>query len=292
MKKKIAKLLALGMSIALVFSLAACGGTEDPATSSEDTSNQVVDASGEVPEPVSGDEAATGESGESVEDPSAAQGENTPTPGGGNEGGGTTGITSPGSDVNAAVALYNSGISGVSLSGSAVRTLDSASAIVNLLDIPGVREAFDWNSPQGISDRLQNLDAGSVASVSSNVNGDTLTMKFNLKDFHGTHTAAHGAGGFMYFFTIGEAKTIVQDIGHQLGGESFTIQVFEDDKDTFLDLSKGVFTVNVSMSTGKVTSAELSFSEYIEAAVKAPITGPIAIPATAKVSGHGTVNWA
>ncbi len=277
MNKKIAKLLALGMSIALVFSLAACGDTTETPDEPETTTEEVIPTEAPaVP--------ATGESESVSESVSGEQPTQAPA---------TVTVASPGSDVAKAVELYNNAISGTSLSAKAVRTLDSAKvmSVINLLDIEGVRESFDWNSPQGISDKLVSLNAGDIASVSSQDSGNTITMDFTLKDFHGTNTAAHGDGGYMYFFTISEAATIVADIGHKLGGDSMNITTYETDKGTFLDLTEGKFKVIVDKTTGKVTSAELSFSESIEAKVNAPIKGPIAIDATAKVAGHGTATW-
>lgn len=279
MKKKIAKLLALGMSIALVFSLAACADDTNPDV--PETTTEAVTTTEPQAEPATGDsesESASAAESESGEQPSDAP---------------TVNITNPGSDVAKAVELYNNGIAGTNLSAKATRALDSAKvmAVINLLEIEGVRESFDWTSPQSVPDKLVALNAGDIASVSSNDDGSTITMEFTLKDFHGTNTAAHGDGGFMYFFTISEAATVVADIGHKLGGDSMNITTYETDKGTFLDLSKGTLKVSVNKSTGKVTSAELSFSEAIEAKVNAPIKGPIAIDATAKVEGHGTVTW-
>ena len=82
MKKNLTKLLALMMALALVFSLAACGGNDDPDPSNDPSNNPVGESvdSSETVAPGDTDPSATNEDPSATNtDPSASEGDTTTT---------------------------------------------------------------------------------------------------------------------------------------------------------------------------------------------------------------------
>lgn len=270
MNKKIAKLLALGMSIAMVFSLAACGddtadepSTEAPTTTEATTETPAVPATGES-ESVS--ESATGEQ------PSQAP----------------EGITNPGSDVNAAVTLYNDAIAKAGFSTANVKRTWGGSKVTIVGDladlddrvVPMFEEAAEETITPG------SINAGDIASVSSTDNGDSITMNFTLKDAALGENAAVGDSSYPYFITFDSGNSLVQKIANAITNGALTIELKKEG--TTISLSGGSITATVDKASGTMTALSCSVSEQIDSRAKASgIPGSL----SAMVKGSATVSF-
>lgn len=286
MKKTLLSVLALMLCAVMVFSFAACGGKDDPETTSEPP----VENSTEAP---SGDETAApteAPSGDATVAPTEA-----PTAGKTDVAGPTEAkpIAKP-ADLAAGVKLYNEALAKAKCSSANVnRSLNSATIIGIPLDSftnpkGGVSKMFAEGSGNTAA-KLSALAAGDVASYTVAENGNTYVMTFKLKDStKNNQTAKLGKGGFMYYFTLDEVEKVVMQIGHAIGGDYFDVQVYKD-QSTF-DLKNGVFTVTVDKTTGKMTAAKLSLVQNIVGKCNAPINGK-KINATAKIEGKATVDF-
>lgn len=305
MKKNLTKLLALMMALALVFSLAACGG--DPAEEeSTGPSNAVVgesDTDAAVPDESNTDPSNTDPS--AAEDPSdtapvseqdsqTADEPGTKAPAG-NEGGGAAANKAP-SGVAEIVKAYNAGIVTMK-SASMNRTLDAGRVyrekeipIVGKIDLnlgseQGVKDAFSNNGQATqISDKkLYNVNASDVSSATCKESGNNYIFTINLKSKTlDVNSAKHGDGGYSYFIDKAEATTVVASMlkAFHLPG-SATI------KGGTVTLSKGVIVATVSKSSGKISKVNYSFAESVVA--EASYFGVAIDEAT--ITGHGTVNY-
>ncbi len=305
MKKNLTKLLALMMALALVFSLAACGG--DPAEEeSTGPSNAVVgesDTDAAVPDESNTDPSNTDPS--AAEDPSdtapvseqdsqTADEPGTKAPAG-NGGGGAAANKAP-SGVAEIVKAYNAGIVTMK-SASMNRTLDAGRVyrekeipIVGKIDLnlgseQGVKDAFSNNGQATqISDKkLYNVNASDVSSATCKESGNNYIFTINLKSKTlDVNSAKHGDGGYSYFIDKAEATTVVASMlkAFHLPG-SATI------KGGTVTLSKGVIVATVSKSSGKISKVNYSFAESVVA--EASYFGVAIDEAT--ITGHGTVNY-
>lgn len=281
MKKKIAKLLALGMSIALVFSLAACGGNGDTNESESQSESQSVaaDVTDDSAVPASEDASASAASESSDEGSSA----NPDTPV-------TGGITSPGSDVNAAVTLYNNGVSqsGFTTANVQLKWGGSDAGILGDLNGPSLGNggvATEFEKPRSFSVTPGAINAGDIASVSSADNGSTITMTFTLKATSGDASSQYGYGSYPYFITFADANQLVKEIGNG----TFGLDIVMKEDGATLQLDGGTITATIDKASGKMTALS---SEISGETVKGKATlSAFPLGVTATIWGSGSVTF-
>ncbi len=288
MRKNLAKLIALMMALVLVFSFAACGGNdEEPTTTSAD--NEVVTEDAGTPGEI-GDTSASDETGDTAAsgetDNTAAPGEtgktdtDTPAPGG---------VAAP-SDKAAGVKLFNDALGKVSSTTTYVdRKLTKCDATIvgNLDKLGPVSETFAKGSGN-VNVKLSSLSAGDVKDYSYTTSGNNYVMTFKLGTVNGSTNLKHGNGGYMYFLTMDEIATVVNQIGKQIGGNSFSIEMYKDQSS--ISLQGGTLTVTVDKTTGKMSKAVITFKEVIDGKCKAKV-GPLPANITADLVGEGTVTF-
>lgn len=271
MNKKIAKLLALGMSIAMVFSLAACGDNtaDEPSTEAPTTTEATTEAPA-VP--------ATGESesvSETGEQPTQAPGETA-----------AAGITNPGSDVNAAVALYNDAVAKSGFTTANVQRTWGGSKVTIVGDLanldPKVTQMFNEPAVESVTPKA--INAGDIASVSSKDNGDSVTMNFTLKNATLGENAALGDASYPYFITFDSGNTLVQNIAHSIT-DAISIELKKEG--TTITLSGGSISATVDKASGKMTALSCKVSEQIDSHAKVTALPPL----TAMVKGSAEVSF-
>ena len=295
MNKKIAKLLALGMSIALVFSLAACGDTTETPDEPETTTEEVITT--EAPaEPVTGEAESVSES-ESGE-PASTEAPGVPT------------------DKTGIVNLFNSAVDKISSTSATYdRTIATSGGLVNAM---GYKLKFDQNGDEsaqwqydvlsGNFDRkgepLENpvftkLDSSAVANAIAKDNGDSISIDITLNDTTVNQstdsgsgaTDGWGTGGYMYFVNFNMMDELLTKVikGPKYNYETkvggFDLPLNPSLKDATFTLTGGQLTATLTKD-GKLTSASVSFSETLEANAK--VSG---LPADCYFTGSGTVNF-
>lgn len=286
MRKNLAKLIALMMALVLVFSFAACGGDKDEQPS--DTTNEAVvntedtAASGETGDTAASDGTSdTAAPGESKQDDATNKTDpDTPAPGG---------VAAP-SDKAAGVKLFNDALGKVSSTTTYVdRKLTKCDATIvgNLDKLGPVSETFAKGSGN-VNVKLSSLSAGDVKDYSYTTSGNNYVMTFKLGTVNGSTNLKHGNGGYMYFLTMDEIATVVNQIGKQIGGNSFSIEMYKDQSS--ISLQGGTLTVTVDKTTGKMSKAFLTFKEVIDGKCKAKV-GPLPANITADLVGEGTVTF-
>lgn len=270
MKKKIAKLLALGMSIALVFSLAACADNTDPEP---ETTTEAVTTTEPQAEPATGESESVSES-ESGEQPSDAPE--------------AQGITNPGSDVNAAVALYNDAIAKAGFSTANVQRTWGGSQVTIVGDLADLDSKVVSMFEEAATESVKpgSISAGDIASVSSTDNGDSITMNFTLKDASLGENAALGDASYPYFITFDSGNSLVQKIANAITNGALTIELKKEG--TTISLSGGSIAATVDKASGTMTALSCSVSEQIDSRAKAS-----ALPGSlsAMVKGSATVSF-
>lgn len=279
MKKKIAKLLALGMSIALVFSLAACNDNTEPDESESQSESQsvAVDVTDDSAVPASEDASASAASESSDEGSSASN--DTPS---------TGGITSPGSDVNAAVTLYNNAIGQAGFTTANVQRSWGGSQVTIVGDLADLddRVVSMFEEPATESVTPGAISAGDIASVSSTDNGSTITMNFTLKDASLGENAAIGDASYPYFITFDSGNALVQNIANTITGGSLSIELRKEG--TTISLSGGSISATVDKASGKMTALSCQVSEQIDSRAKASgLPGSL----SAMVKGSASVSF-
>lgn len=286
MRKNLAKLIALMMALVLVFSFAACGGDKDEQPS--DTTNEAVVNTEDTAAPgETGDTAAsdgtsdTAAPGESKQDDATNKTDpDTPAPGG---------VAVP-SDKAAGVKLFNDALGKVSSTTTYVdRKLTKCDATIvgNLDKLGPVSETFAKGSGN-VNVKLSSLSAGDVKDYSYTTSGNNYVMTFKLGTVNGSTNLKHGNGGYMYFLTMDEIATVVNQIGKQIGGNSFSIEMYKDQSS--ISLQGGTLTVTVDKTTGKMSKAVITFKEVIDGKCKAKV-GPLPANITADLVGEGTVTF-
>lgn len=281
MKKNLAKLIALMMALVLVFSFAACGGNEDePSTAPADT--EVVGTEDAVTPDETGDTAnseADSNAGDSQAPADSKNDDKAP------EGG----VAKP-ADKAAGVKLYNDALGKVSGTKTYVdRKLTKADAtmIGDLNSLGPVSESFAKGSGN-VNVKLSALNAGDVTNYSISENGNNYVMTFTLGTKKGGTDLKHGQAGYMYFLTMDEIATVVNQIGKQIGGDAFNIDMYKDKSS--ISLQGGKLVVTVDKTTGKMSTAVLSFTEVIDGKCRAKV-GPLPANITADLVGQGTVTF-
>lgn len=288
MRKNLAKLIALMMALVLVFSFAACGGNdEEPTTTSAD--KEVVTEDAVTPDETgdtAGSEDASANDSQAASDSQAADSNNAGTQGGSTST--STAIAQPKTTAEG-VKVFNDALAKVSGTKTTVqRELTKAKvSILDLNDITngGASKSFAAGSGP-VNVKLSSLNASSVSSFSCTPSGSNYVMTFNLKETSGGASMKHGQGGYMYFLTMSEISDVVMQIGHELGGEGFNVNI--NTAKTTLTLTGGKLVVTVNKDTGKMSSAVLSFTENIDGKCT---TSLLPGNLTADLVGKGTVTF-
>lgn len=291
MRKNLAKIIALLMALVLVFSFAACGGDEEPTETN--TENGAVTEDAAVPgdadntadaaasEGASGDTQASGDS-QAASNNDATQGGSTSTSGG---------VAVPNTTAEG-VKLYNDALAKVSgTSATVTRKLTKKDlTIVGDLDKLTNGEASKQFAAGGgnlAGAKLSSLSASSVKSFSKNVSGNNIVMTFNLNTVSGGTDLKHGNGGFMYFLTMDEIDSVVNQIGKSIGGSDFNVNIKKDKSS--ISLENGKLVVTVDKNTGKMSTAVLTFKEVIVGKCTTSLVPGLTL--TADLVGEGTVNY-
>lgn len=265
MRKPIQKIVALCCVGAMALCFASCkpDGGDDTTTSSAPVASE-----SETEAPANGGD-------QSTEAPV------TPTE---NNGGTSTGITKP-ADKAAAVNLYNDAVGKItSTSATITRKLNSGTAagLADLMDL-GVPAEFDLNNAPLEGAKLSKLDAANVSSMKCEEKGDNYVITFNLNSVSGNSSLKAGDGGYMYVLDYATITSLIDTIGHKLGGDGFNLTVNESSAK--LALSNGQLIVTMNKTTGALSAVQLSFVQDVEAKVKYGISVP------AKLQGQGTVSY-
>lgn len=288
MRKNLAKLIALMMALVLVFSFAACGGNdEEPTTTSAE--NEVITEDAATPGET-GDTAASDETGDTAApgetDNTAAPGETskTDTPS-------TGGVAVPNTKEEA-VKLYNDALAKVSSTkGNVTRKLTKKDlTIVGDLDKLTNGEASKQFAAGGgnlAGAKLSSLSASSVSNYSKTTSGNNIVMTFTLNTLSGGTNLKHGNGGYMYFLTMDEIDSVVNQIGKSIGGDGFNVNIKKDKSS--ISLENGKLVVTVDKTTGKMSSAVLSFKEVIVGKCTTSLVPGLTL--TADLVGEATVNY-
>lgn len=286
MRKNLAKIIALLMALVLVFSFAACGGDDEKPTETNTENAAITEDAG-----TSDDTADTAGSEDASADSQATADSQNESKEEGTQGGSTTdGAIAKPTDKAAGVKVFNDALKKVSSTKTYVdRKLTKCDATVvgNLDKLGPVSETFAKGSGY-VNVKLSSLSASDVSSYSVSDSGNNYVMTFKLGTVSGGTNLKHGNGGYMYFLTMDEIASVVNQIGKQIGGDAFSIDMYKD-KST-IDLQGGTLTVTVDKTTGKMSKAVLTFKEVIEGKCKAKV-GPLPANITADLVGEGTVTF-
>lgn len=279
MKKKIAKLLALGMSIALVFSLAACGGNGDTNESESQSESQSVaaDVTDDSAVPASEDASASAASGE---DTSATQGEN-PGSDDNNPGGGDTGLQAP-TDTAGVVNMYNNAIGSAGFNTANIQlTWGGSDTTIGELDsITGGKVKPEFEKPLSKSVTPGSINAGDVASASAADNGSTITLTIKLKNTSGDSGTQYGAGSYPYFINYSDALELLDRCGKAAANLSISIS----EKSTKLEMSNGVITATIDKANGAMTGMSFELDQTVSGKAMGFVN--------ATIWGHGVATFA
>ncbi len=291
MRKNLAKIIALLMALVLVFSFAACGGDEEPTETN--TENGTVTEDAAVPgddTDATGDTTASEDTSDDAQTPSetSADGESQDNA---NQGGSTStsGAVSKPTDKAAGVKLFNDALAKVSSTTTYVDrklTKQDLTLIGDLNSLGPVSDSFAKGSGN-VNVKLSSLSAGDVSSYSISESGNNYVMTFKLNTVSGGQDLKHGKGGYMYFLTMDEVATVVNQIGKQIGGDSFEVNI-KKDKST-IQLQGGQLVVTVDKTTGKMSKAVLDFTEVITGKCQTSLLGPMTV--TADLVGVGKVTF-
>lgn len=293
MKKNLARLLALGMSIALVFSLAACGGNGDEP----DTTDPSTEA-------ITQDEGATNNEGDSTPvesgSDSASEGGSDAAPNGA--------VTKPASK-DAAVSLYNSAVKKIgSLKATYSRTfLDGNLSLSDGMKVnlgkddawnhAVVKYNFDKSNAALPADKtkLVAVSAGDIASYTASESDNAVTIDFKLNTKSGSGLTS-GAGGYMYLIDKDEAQSVIKAVANsdkkadgngQNGGFALPGSISVESAD--ITMSNGTLSVTIDKASGKIKTAKLYVKETLKGAAKYKIL--VTLNVTANISGEATVNY-
>ena len=290
MRKNLAKIIALLMALVLVFSFAACGGDEEPTETNTENGAVTEDAAapgGDID--ATGDTDASGDASDTLASgETAAEGESKNDA---NQDGSTStgGAIAKPADKAAGVKLFNDALAKVSSTTTYVDrklTKQDLTLIGDLNSLGPVSDSFAKGSGN-VNVKLSSLSAGDVSSYSISESGNNYVMTFKLNTVSGGQDLKHGKGGYMYFLTMDEVATVVNQIGKQIGGDSFEVNI-KKDKST-IQLQGGQLVVTVDKTTGKMSKAVLDFTEVITGKCQTSLLGPMTV--TADLVGVGKVTF-
>lgn len=247
MSKEILKLLTLGLAVAMVFSLAACGGDEtpDPSTESESVS-ETVDA---------GESAATATENNTAADITGVSEAETET----------ASQTLPQNKEELIAAYNQSGAAGMGCT-SYAQTLTAGKLWMGnksdefidplAVDQTALRAKFEKSSSDGVS--LPSLSAGDVASAS--VSGTTVT--FTLNDATATHdSVAQGAGGYVNIIDHDRTLELVEGVKSYANIPNANVKVDSASH----SLSGGTLTVEFNSDFTQVASVRFTAKQRVQA---------------------------
>lgn len=290
MRKNLAKIIALLMALVLVFSFAACGGDEEPTeTNSENAAITEDVASSDDTADTAASEDASAEDSQASDDSQAADSNDAGTQGGSTSTSGGVAVPATKED---AVKLYNDALGKVSSTkGNVTRKLTKKDlTIVGDLDKLTNGEASKQFAAGGgnlAGAKLSSLSASNVTNYTKTVNGNNIVMTFTLATTNGGTNLKHGNGGYMYFLTMDEIDSVVNQIGKSIGGDGFNVNIKKDKSS--ISLENGKFVVTVDKTTGKMSSAVLSFKEVIVGKCTTSLVPGLTL--TADLVGEATVNY-
>lgn len=292
MRKNLAKIIALLMALVLVFSFAACGGDEEPTETNTENA-AVVDDSAAVPgddTDVTGDTTASEDASDDAQTPDETPSDGESKADASQSGStSTSGAVSKPTDKAAGVKLFNDALAKVSSTTTYVDrklTKQDLTLIGDLNSLGPVSDSFAKGSGN-VNVKLSSLSAGDVSSYSVSESGNNYIMTFKLNTVSGGQELKHGKGGYMYFLTMDEVATVVNQIGKQIGGDSFEVNI-KKDKST-IQLQGGQLVVTVDKTTGKMSKAVLDFTEVITGKCQTSLLGPMTV--TADLVGVGKVTF-
>lgn len=295
MRKNLAKIIALLMALVLVFSFAACGGDEDPTETNTENGAVTEDAAapgGDID--ATGDTDASGDASDTLASgETAAEGESK------NEADNNGGSTSTGGAIAQptttaeGVKVFNDALAKVSSTTTYVDrklTKQNLTIVGDLNSLGPVSDTFEKGSGN-VNVKLSSLSASSVSSFSCTPSGNNYIMTFKLNTLNGgkggSQNLKHGQGGYMYFLTMDEVSSVVNQIGKQIGGDSFEVNIKKADSE--ISLQGGQLVVTVDKTTGKMSKAVLDFTEVITGKCQTSLLGPITV--TADLVGVGKVTF-
>lgn len=247
MSKGILKLLTLGLTAAMVFSLAACGGDETTTSNTEGESASATAAAVESAAPATESDPATVTTG---------------APEAGTENVSQTLPQSKEELINA----YNQGGAASLGCVSYSQTLtagklwmgDKTDEAIDALasDQTALRAKFEKTASDGVS--LPALSAGDVASAS--VSGTTVT--FTLNDATETHdSVAQGAGGYINIIDHDRTLELVQGVKDLVNLSNANVKV-DSASHSF---SGGTLTVVFNSDFTQVTSVQFTAKQHVQA---------------------------
>lgn len=298
MKKNLTKLLALMMALALVFSLAACGGDDTTGDSSEanagasNNAEETLDPADPDATVPSGEESTVeGQSGETQNDATTPNGDKVTTPGGKTDDPATTKAnTDTGLNTTDKAQVVDAYKKAASAAGKIKRvqymklTKFSLSESGKDSSLKGIAEKLvgnaDGQTGEGIPGNFGALTANDVSSAKATTKNGVTTINIVLNnqtdyaqgypgtkkdDAWGAGPVGHGVG------VLGSIDSVVSQIpGCKV----------ENEKDVTVTYTNA--KINATIKNGKVVSGDMSYVVQIKAKVKIVI---------ASFNGSGTIQY-
>lgn len=288
MKSKLMKVLSLAMALALVASLAACGGNggDETTIAPEDTTvGEVTPGAGETEAEVpSGEEASTEEVTEIVTDKEGHTQvvEVTQKPGATPNTPATPNAPAAGKSKPSTTAdmikAYNDGLG--SMKSAVTRKLNSGkidAGFLGTMDFGSNAEGqkvVNCTNNGSLKTSAVKLNASDVANATCAGTGNNYTITFTLKNHNNTmDKIKKGDGGYMYFVDLTEAQAMIPGIIKASGVNLNASATIVADKST-ISLSGGKYVVTVA--NGQVTKAVLTCNEKVAAKAKFGPVSPTA----------------
>lgn len=304
MKSKLMKILSLAMALTLVASLAACGGSgeEETTTGAADiTAEDVVtpeNPDAEVPSDETPVEETTiivtNEDGKTEvvtkapgKDPTKAPDKpGTPDKPNDPQKPADNGMAAP-KNAAEAMKMYNDAIAKTSISGKMTKVnlnKAEASLVGDLKALhPDVEPTFKSETIKKFNNKLFPINNATLKSASKS--GNVITINFALAPVAPKTNPAYGENGFAYFVTADEAKDTVTKIIAKIGkvAEDLKIKIKSIDS---IGLT-GTMQVKIDANTGKLISAEYSFTETVKGKASAVLFPNL----TVDIIGSGTCTY-
>lgn len=278
MKKNLTKLLALMMALALVFSLAACGGDDtgedvsnDPANVSENQDETLDPANPDVNAPseeVSDDDTSEPVSGEEASDTTAAGKDDVTTPGGGKAtqpAKADKGLTS--TDKAAIIKFYQAAADKSKTNKKAqaltLASLDGGSGFVGTVISafePIAKSALKDNSTQseGVPGGYSKLVPSDLVSASAKSDGKYTTISMTPKEQTDQPKSTWDNG------PVGHAIGVLGDIDNALKEiPAVKIDYEGSGKTLTLTYKKPFVNVKIDNNTGKIVSGSWGYDVHV-----------------------------
>lgn len=247
MSKGILKLLTLGLTAAMVFSLAACGGDEVPASSTEDESVSETAAAVDSAAPATESDPTTGTTSTSE---AGTQNVSQPLPQSKEE---LINAYNQGGAASLGCVSYSQTLTAGKL-WMGDKTDEAIDALAS--DQTALRAKFEKSASDGVS--LPVLSAGDVESAS--VSGTTVT--FTLNDATATHdSAAQGVGGYINIIDQNRTLELVQGVKDLVNLSNANVKVDSASH----NFSGGTLTVEFNSDFTQVTAVQFTAKQHVQA---------------------------